>query len=192
VHIASGDLIREVRKAETELGQLVRSYYDRGALVPDDVTIRLVLDRLNQPDCRDGCLLDGFPRTVYQAEALDAALGGKGEQIHRVIAIEVSEAELLRRLGGRWLCKVCGQPYHTTSAPPKQPGVCDLCGGELFQRPDDTEETARNRLEVYVKQTLPLVNYYRGQGKLVEVNGEQQVEDVTKAILDALAVGTTR
>lgn len=192
VYLASGDLFREARQSKTDLGRLVRSYYDKGELVPDDVTIRMVLERLEQPDCRDGCLLDGFPRNLEQARALDAALGARGSQVDRVISIAVSERELLRRLGGRWLCKVCSRPYHSVSAPPKQPGVCDACGGELYQRPDDTEETAKTRLEVYFKQTMPLMAYYEKQGKLVEVNGEQSVADVTSAILDAIAVGTAQ
>ena len=188
VHFASGDLFRDARQADTKLGHLIRSYYDKGALVPDDVTSRMVLDRIEQPDCQNGCLLDGFPRTFEQARALDEALGKRARQVESVAYITVSNKELLRRLGGRWLCKVCSRSYHVVSAPPKQEGVCDACGGKLYQRPDDTEETAKTRLEVYFKQTLPLTDYYEDQGKLVEVNGEQPVDAVTRSIVDALLI----
>ena len=186
-HIASGDLIRQVRESDTELGRLVKSYYDKGELAPDELTIRMVLERLDAPESRGGVLLDGFPRTVKQAEALDAALVKRGTGVHKAVSIDVSKVELLRRLAGRWLCRACGRSYHVVSAPPKQSGVCDACGGPLYQRPDDSEETAKNRLKVYFKQTLPLVEYYRNQGKLVQVNGEGSVEHVTHAIEKALA-----
>lgn len=190
VHLASGDLFREVRESDTELGHLVKSYYDRGELVPDDVTIRMVRERLAQPDCQHGCLLDGFPRTLQQASALDEALQAQGRQVDRVVYIQVSEEELLRRLSGRWLCRKCGAVYHAVSAPPKQPGVCDSCGGPLYQRADDTEETAKNRLAVYFHETTPLIQYYTERGKLVEVNGEQPVARVTQALLGALGART--
>lgn len=188
-HIASGDLFRAVRESDTELGRLVKSYYDRGALVPDDVTIRLILDRLNQEDTALGALLDGFPRTLEQARALDAALADQGKAIDRVPYIKVSTDELLRRLGGRWICLNCQTPYHVVSAPPKVAGRCDKCGGELYQRPDDSIETAKNRLDVYFNQTALLIEYYQGQSKLVEINGEQSVEQVGHAVLAALAAG---
>jgi adenylate kinase len=186
IHIASGDLFRQVRESDSELGRLVKSYYDKGELVPDDVVIRMILDRLQHEDCEDGCILDGFPRTLPQAEALDRALEEDDRQVDRVISIDVSDPELLRRLGGRWLCKACGRSYHVVSAPEKVRGICDACGGQLYQRPDDTEETARKRLQVYFEQTLPLAAYYEKQGKLVQVNGEQPVPAVTKDILEAL------
>lgn len=191
VHVASGDLFREARQADTKLGHLIRSYYDKGALVPDDVTIRMVLERILQPDCQKGCLLDGFPRTIEQARASDAALESRSLRVERVVSITVSNKELLRRLGGRWLCKVCSRPYHVVSAPPKQARICDSCGGDLYQRPDDTEKTAKTRLEVYFRQTLPLTDYYEDQGKLTEVNGEQPVEAVTRAIVDALLLSSS-
>lgn len=177
-----------MRESDTELGRLVKSYYDKGALVPDDVTIRMILERLEQPDCESGVLLDGFPRTLEQAKALDQALSDKGKHVDQVIGINVSENELIRRLGGRWLCRKCGASYHVVSAPPKQSGVCDLDGTALYQRPDDNEETAKNRLKVYVDQTKPLEDYYKGQGKLVSVDGEQSIDSVQEAILDALKV----
>lgn len=189
VHLASGDLFRQIRESNTELGRLVKSYYDRGALVPDDVAIRMILERLAQPDCQKGCLLDGFPRTLEQARALDKALKERNQQVDEVISIEVSEGELIRRLSGRWLCRNCGTPYHTVSAPPKRGGVCNLCGGPLYQRPDDSPETAKRRLGVYDEQTHPLLDYYAGQHKLKSINGEQSIETVQKALLGALGVG---
>ncbi|MBI2885822.1 MAG: adenylate kinase [Chloroflexi bacterium] len=185
-HVSSGDLFRAVRESDTELGRLVKSYYDKGALVPDDVTIRMILERLRQPDCVTGCLLDGFPRTMEQAQALDAALKPQAKRVDKVIYLHVSESELLRRLSGRWLCRNCGASYHTVSAPPKQEGACDLCGGALYQRPDDTLETAKSRLEVYFRQTLPLIDYYMQQGKLSQVNGGQSIEAVEHAMSGAL------
>lgn len=186
-HVASGDLFRAVRESNTELALLVRSYYDRGALVPDEVTIRLILDRLAQPDASGGALLDGFPRTLDQADALDAALAAKGKGIDRVLYIKVSTPELLNRLAGRWICRSCQTPYHVVSAPPQAEGRCDKCGGELYQRPDDSVETARNRLEVYFTQTAPLIDHYQKQEKLAEVNGEQSMEQVEQDVLRALA-----
>jgi len=185
-HVSSGDLFREVRESGTELGLLVKSYYDKGALVPDDVTIQMILDRLAQPDCANGVLLDGFPRTLAQGQALDAALKQQGHRVDKAVYLRVGEQELLRRLSGRWLCRNCGAPYHTVTAPPKQAGVCDRCGGELYQRPDDTEETARNRLKVYFDSTVPLIGYYQQQGALVEVNGEQDVDTVRQAMMAVL------
>ena len=186
VHVASGDLFREVREGDTDLGRLVKSYYDKGELVPDDVTIQMILDRLARPDCGKVCLLDGFPRTLQQAEALDAALRKQHKQVDKVVSIQVSEAELLRRLSGRWLCRKCGAPHHSVYAPPKQAGVCDACGGELYQRPDDTEATAKNRLGVYKRQTAPLIEYYTRQSKLTEVDGEKPVEAVTRVMVATL------
>ncbi len=186
VHVSSGDLFREVRESDTELGRLVKSYYDRGALVPDDVTIEMILDRLARPDCANGVLLDGFPRTLAQGEALDKALAKRGHKVDQAVYLRVGEPELLRRLSGRWLCRNCGAPYHAVTAPPKQAGRCDRCGGELYQRPDDTEETALNRLKVYFDSTVPLIGYYQQQGALVEVNGEQDVEAVREAMLAIL------
>ena len=186
VHVASGDLVREVRAQDTELGRLVKSYYDKGELVPDEVTIRMVLERLAKPDCQKGVLLDGFPRTLRQGEALDEALTKQGLRVDKAAYLKVGDAELLRRLGGRWLCRVCSAPYHVVTAPPKKAGVCDRCGGELYQRPDDTEETAKNRLKVYFEATAPLVGYYQRRGNLVEIDGERDVETVREALMQAL------
>lgn len=185
VHIATGDLLREHQRKGTPLGQLARSYMEKGLLVPDEVVIRMLLERLNSPDCRErGCVLDGFPRTLEQARALDQVLGPAG--VERAVLIRVSEAELVRRLGGRWTCRICQRPYHMVSNPPKVPGRCDVDGGELFQREDDRPEAVRQRFRVYQEQTAPLIAYYRQQGKLMEVDGEEDVQAVHKAILGAV------
>lgn len=185
-HVASGDLFREAMSSGSELGRMAKAHYDRGDLVPDDLAIRLVMSRLNEPDCAAGCLLDGFPRTVEQAEALDKVFAAEGRKIDKVVYIKVSEPELLRRLAGRWICRSCQTPYHMVNSPPKTAGRCDKCGGELYQRSDDTPETAKNRLDVYFRQTSPLISYYRRQGKLKEINGDQSVEQVGKAVESAL------
>jgi len=185
-HIASGDLFREALKKETELGLLAKSYMERGELVPDEVTIKMILQRIEMPDCVSGCLFDGFPRTLAQAEALDKGLADKGKSIDKVLYIKVSNEELLKRLGGRWLCQNCQTPYHLITAPPKVPGKCDKCGGELYQREDDKEETVKERLRVFFAQTIPIVDYYRGQSKLIEVNGNQGIQEVAKKIMLSL------
>ena len=185
-HIASGDLFREALKKETELGLLAKSYMERGELVPDEVTIKMILQRIEMPDCVSGCLFDGFPRTLAQAEALDKGLADKGKSIDKVLYIKVSNEELLERLGGRWLCQNCQTPYHLITAPPKVPGKCDKCGGELYQRDDDKEETVKERLRVFFAQTIPIVDYYRGQNKLIEVNGNQGIREVAKEIMLSL------
>ncbi len=182
--IASGDLFRAVRTQQTDLAELVRSYYDKGQLVPDDVTIRMFLERLAEPDAANGAMLDGFPRTIEQAKALDAAFAREGKQIDLVLYIEVSEPELMTRLSGRLICKNNGlHVFHEVTHPPKVPGVCDICGGELYQRVDDKPETARERLQVFFNQTLPLVEYYQEQGKLRRVNGEQPPEAVGRDLV---------
>jgi len=186
LHVASGDLFRDVRESDTELGRLVKSYYDKGALVPDEVAIRMILERLAQPDSQKGVLLDGFPRTLPQGEALDAALAAQGAQVDKAVYLKVSNEELLRRLGGRWLCRSCGAPYHVAFSPPREAGKCDRCGGELYQRADDTEETAKNRLKVFFDQTEPLIGYYQQRGTLVEVNGEQSVDAVRTDLMQVL------
>ena len=186
-HVASGDLFREAAQKGTELGKLAKSYMEKGQLVPDKVTVAMVLERLQEPDCAGGALLDGFPRTLEQARALEEALQAEaGKGIHKVLYIEVSEPELLARLSGRWICRQCQQPYHTVNFPPKIAGVCDKCGGELYQRADDTIETARKRLEVYFDQTTPLIDYYGQKSILATVNGEQQVEQVGKDLMTAV------
>jgi adenylate kinase len=185
-HIASGDLFREALKKKTELGLLAKSYMERGELVPDEVTIKMILQRIEMPDCVSGCLFDGFPRTLAQAEALDKGLADKGKSIDKVLYIKVSNEELLKRLGGRWLCQNCQTPYHLITAPPKVPGKCDKCGGELYQREDDKKETVKERLRVFFAQTIPIVDYYRGQSKLIEVNGNQGIQKVAKEIMLSL------
>lgn len=188
-HVASGDIFRENLKKGTALGLLAKSFMEKGQLVPDDVTIAMVKERLRRPDCARGAILDGFPRTLEQARALDAALASEGGRVDKVLYIKVSDEELLCRLSGRWTCRQCQAVYHEQSNPPKQAGRCDVCGGELFQRPDDTVETARNRLEVYFRETVPLIEYYRGEGALAEINGEQDIEGVQRGMLAALREG---
>jgi len=186
-HVASGDLFRENLKSETELGLKAKVYMDRGDLVPDDVTIAMVMDRLSRPDCADGALLDGFPRTIAQAEALDQALAEKGHKISLVPNITVPDEVLVERVSGRRLCRTCGEAYHVKFNPPKQPGICDKDGGELYQRDDDKPDTVRQRLKVYWEQTSPLIDYYRRQGVLVEVNGDQPIDAVTADLRAAVA-----
>ena len=186
VHITTGELFREAIRKETELGRQAKPYYDRGDLVPDALTIGMLLERLAEEDAVHGCLLDGFPRTLEQATALDDALIGQGQAIDKVLCIQVPEDELLGRLAGRWTCRGCGDVYHRQSRWPKVEGRCDRCGGELYQRDDDQPEAVRRRLEVYSRQTAPLIDYYRGQGKLVEVDGYRSVDEVSGELQAAL------
>jgi adenylate kinase len=186
VHITTGELFREAIRQETDLGKKAKPYYDRGDLVPDALTIGMLLERLSQGDCSRGCLLDGFPRTVEQAVALDKALAEQGKAIDKVLCIQVAEDEVLNRLSGRWTCRQCGTVYHERMHPPQQAGRCDACGGELYQRDDDKAEPVRQRLEVYLSQTAPLIDYYRRAGSLVEVEGNRSVEDVSADLLAAL------
>ncbi|MBN1486104.1 MAG: adenylate kinase [Anaerolineae bacterium] len=186
-HVASGDLFRYNLKNNTPLGIQAKAYMDKGELVPDDITIGMVMDRLSRPDCEDGALLDGFPRTIAQAEALGKALAEKGQEVTRVLNIVVPDEILVERVTGRRLCKTCGASYHIKFKPPKQEGICDLDGGELYQRDDDTEETVGNRLRVYWEQTSPLIDYYQEKGILVDVDGNQDIAEVTEALKEALA-----
>jgi adenylate kinase len=186
VHITTGELFREAIRQETELGKQAKPYYDRGQLVPDHLTIAMLLERLAQGDCARGCLLDGFPRTLEQATALDEALAQEGKAIEKVAYIQVPQNELLSRLSGRWTCRQCGSVYHERFQPPRQAGRCDQCGGELYQREDDKPETVRRRLEVYFQQTAPLIDYYRARGKLVEIDGDRSVEEVAESLLAAV------
>jgi adenylate kinase len=186
VHITTGELFREAIRQETELGKQAKPYYDGGQLVPDRLTIAMLLERLSQGDCARGAILDGFPRTLDQATALDDALAQKGKAIDKVIYIQVPENELLGRLSGRWNCRQCSSVYHERFQPPRQAGRCDQCGGELYQRDDDKPETVRRRLEVYFQQTAPLIEYYRAKGKLVEIDGGRSVEEVAKGLLAAV------
>jgi adenylate kinase len=182
-HVASGDLFRMHLGAGSELGVLAKTYMDRGELVPDEVTIRMVLDRTAAGDAVEGYVLDGFPRTIEQAAALDNALAEQGQALDATALIEVDTEELVRRLAGRWICRDCQTPYHEVSAPPAAAGVCDACGGALYQRDDDKPEVVRARLETYERQTAPLTGYYEQQGKLVRVDGEQAVDVVTAELL---------
>jgi len=185
-HIASGDLFRQALEERTKVGLLAKSYMDKGELVPDEVAIKMILERINQPDCASGCLLDGFPRTLHQAEVLDEALRGQGKTIDKAIYIEVPNEELVKRLSGRRLCRVCQTPYHIISSPPKTPGKCDKCGGELYQRSDDREETVKDRLSIFFAQTIPILDYYKKQGKLIRVNGNLGIKEVAREIISAL------
>jgi len=186
VHIASGNLFRQAIEQGTELGMQTKSYMERGVLVPDPISIRMVLERMSAPDCEPGVILDGFPRNLKQAEALDKALAQQAKAIDKVIYIKVSEEELTKRLSGRWVCRNCQTPYHIISSPPKVWGKCDKCGGELYQRPDDTIEAIKKRLEVYFAETAPLIDYYTRAGKLLEIDGERGVDEVGRRIVAAL------
>jgi adenylate kinase len=183
-HISSGDIFRENLQKQTELGKLAQGYMTRGELVPDDVTIAMIRDRLSQPDCEKGVILDGFPRTVPQAKALDALLGeiGLGE-VKKVPYVKVSEKALVDRLSGRWSCKLNGHVYHALFNPPKKAGICDIDGSELFQREDDKSETVQRRIRVYFEQTAPLIEYYRAKNVLIEIDGEGPIDQVTKTLL---------
>jgi len=189
-HIASGDLLRQALEKKTELGLLAKSYMEEGKLGPDEIVIKMILERINLSDCASGCLFDGFPRTLKQAEALDRALTERGKSIDKAIYIRAPQEEIVRRLSGRWICRSCQTPYHLISAPPKVQGKCDKCGGELYQRPDDKEETVRKRLKNFFAQTVPILDYYREQDKLIEVNGTLGIQDVAKRINSALKTGS--
>ena len=185
-HVATGDLFRQALERGTELGLKAKSYMEKGVLVPSQITIKLVLERLSEPDCTKGAILDGFPRNLEQAEALDKALAKQGKAIDNVVYIKVSEEELLKRLSGRWICRRCQTPYHAVDSPPRVAGVCDKCGGELYQRPDDNEVSIKKRLEVYFAETAPLIDYYTQESKLIEIDGEGGVAEVAKRIKAAL------
>jgi len=185
-HISTGDMFRAAMKAGTPLGLKAKEYMDAGALVPDEVTIGIVEERLQEPDCAGGFLLDGFPRTVAQADALGQILDKLGLKLDGVLNLQVDEEKLLARLTGRRVCRNCGATYHVLFNPPAQENVCNECGGELYQRGDDTLETAKNRLAVYNQQTEPLIAYYRKQGLLKEIAGDQEIDLVLQDILVAL------
>lgn len=185
-HISTGDMFRAAISAGTELGLQAKLYMDQGRLVPDEVTIGTIKDRIAQPDCREGFLLDGFPRTLPQAEALSQLLGDQELKIDAVINITVPDETLVERLSGRRICRQCGAIYHLLYSPPEQDGICDTCGGELYQRDDDTEDTVRSRLAVYHSRTAPLIDYYRAQGVLHDINGDQPIKDVLLEIGTAL------
>lgn len=185
-HISSGDLFRENLSRQTELGKLAKSYMDRGELVPDDVTIGMIRERLSRPDCQGGAILDGFPRTPAQADALEKLLQERGARVNLVPLITAPADVLVERLGGRWTCRAQGHIYHEKYNPPRVPGRCDVDGSELYQRDDDRAETVRRRIQVYLEQTAPLIEYYRQRGLLIEVDGTQSIEAVTATLLKAV------
>ena len=183
--ISSGDLFREHQHNDTQLGRLARSYMERGVLVPDDVTIQMVMECVNAPEQTNGFVLDGFPRTLAQAKALDRELEPTGGA-DRVLNIKVSREELTQRLTGRLVCRNCQTPYHQHFSPPKAPGKCDRCGGELYQRDDDKPEALDKRIQVYLEESEPLVEYYRRAGNLTEIDGEESIDQVENALAEAV------
>jgi adenylate kinase len=185
-HIATGDMFREAQKKSTKLALEAKTYMDRGMLVPDEITIKMVQERISGPDCVQGVIFDGFPRNTAQAQALDKAMAEQSKAIDKAVYIKVSEEELLKRLGGRWICRQCQTPYHEIASPPKVKGKCDKCNGELYQRSDDIPATIKERLKVFFTQTAPLIDYYTKTGKLVEVNGEGSMDEIKQRILKAI------
>jgi len=186
VQVASGDLFRKALQEQTELGKKAKFYMDKGQLVPDEITIQMVLERLSARDCTGGAILDGFPRNIEQAKALDEVLAKQSRAIDKVINIKVTEEEVLKRLSGRWICRNCQAPYHEVDSPPKVKGKCDRCGGELYQRADDNTDTIKKRLKVYEKETSPLIDYYKKSGKLLEVISEGGPAAVHRKIMAGL------
>ena len=186
-HISTGDIFRHNIKNETELGKKVKSYLDKGQLVPDELTIDLVWDRLSKDDCKKGFLLEGFPRTINQAEALQKGLEERGLKLDKVINIDVDKNILVKRLSGRRVCKNCGETYHIDNKPTLKDGVCDKCSGEVIQRADDNEKTVLDRIEVYEKQTFPLIDFYKNLGLILTVDGTLSIEDVFSQIKESLS-----
>jgi adenylate kinase len=191
-HIATGDLFRQAMEKGTEQARRAKPYIDSGKLVPDEITIQIVLDRISAPDCSGGVIFDGFPRNLKQAEALDKALSGLGKATDWVVYIKVDEPILIERLSGRWICRKCQAPYHAVNSPPKVAGKCDRCGGELYQRADDTTETIKKRLVVFQTETTPLIQYYSKMKKLLEVDGVGSEEAVETRIIESLRQGSAR
>ncbi|MGO1922754.1 MAG: adenylate kinase [Jeotgalicoccus sp.] len=185
-HISTGDMFRLAIRNETDLGRQAKAFMDQGELVPDEVTVGIVKERLSQNDVKDGFLLDGFPRTVEQAEALKNIMTELGSQIDQTVYVEVPEEELMNRLTGRRICETCGATYHLVFNPPKTEGICDLDGGKLYQREDDNPETVQNRLEVNIKQTAPLLDFYKGLGVLATVDGSKDIEEVFEEVDEIL------
>ncbi len=184
--ISTGDILRNEVKNKTELGKKAKVYMDKGELVPDDVIIGMMENRIKQDDCKNGFILDGFPRTVAQAEAFDEMLKKNGLELDKVLLIDVPEEEIIERLTGRRVCPSCGAVYHIKNNPPKKEGICDQCGSELVQRDDDKEEVVRNRLEVYKKNTMPLINYYTKTSKLVKIDGTGEINEIFERIKKVL------
>ena len=187
VHISSGDLLRDHQSRGSDLGITARDYMKKGLLVPDELIIGMIEERIEMADAQKGYVLDGFPRTLDQAIALEKALHSKGEIIDRIANIMVSDKELVTRLGGRWICRQCQQPYHKINSPPKVDGKCDTCQGDLYQREDDTQEAVGQRIKVFGEQTNPLIHYYTEKGTLVNVNGEGSIEQVRSSLMDAVS-----
>lgn len=185
-HISTGDIFRKNIKEGTELGKKAKGFMDQGLLVPDELVVEIVKDRLTHEDCQDGFLLDGFPRTVSQADSLNSELESMNIKLDKVINIDVSKEELIKRAVGRRICKECGATYHVDFNPPKKSGVCDVCGGTLYQRDDDNEETVTKRIEVYMDQTKPLIDYYKEKGILVDIDGSQAIDKVFSDIVESL------
>lgn len=185
-HISSGDIFRDNLKRKTQLGMLAKEYIDRGELVPDDVTNSMIRNRLEQEDCAKGALLDGYPRTPAQAQALSDMLHKRHAEVNAVPYIKVPEEVLIERLAGRWTCRAEGHVYHEKYNPPRTPGICDLDGSELYQRDDDKAETVKNRIQVYFQQTMPLIDYYRQAGNLIEVDGAKSIDQVGEDLIAAL------
>jgi len=190
-HIASGDLFRKAIDEKTELGMKAKAYIDRGELVPDDLTVTMVVKRLEEPDCSQGVLFDGFPRTVAQAEVLDKGLQEVGKQIDLAIYLQVLREELLKRLSGRYICKAKQHVYNINTHPPKVAGVCDIDGSELYQRSDDTGEAVQKRLDIFFNETILLLDFYGNQKKLVEVDGNQDIGQVQQSLLDVIQTRQT-
>lgn len=185
-HISSGDLFRKEIEEQTAIGLEASKYMDRGELVPDDLTVEMMLRRLQQPDCQPGALLDGFPRTIAQAKALDKRLGALGKQISTVVYLSVPRKELLQRLSGRYICRANQHVYNINTRPPRVAGICDLDGSELYQRSDDVGAAVERRLDIFFNQTIRLLDYYSKQGKVIEVNGNQEIEQVHRALVDGV------
>lgn len=188
-HISTGEIFRINIKNNTDLGKEAKKYIDKGLLVPDELVVDLVIDRIAEEDCKNGYIFDGFPRTIPQAKALDKGLNSFGEKTDLVINIEVEDENIVRRMSGRRACLKCGATYHLEHIPPKKEGICDICGSDIVLRDDDAAETVRNRLVVYHEQTQPLIDYYNSKGNLVSVDGSRPVEDIHKEIMDYIERG---
>ena len=190
-HLATGDIFRKAVERKDGLGKKVKNYIEKGELVPDDITIKIMLERMTRPDAVNGVILDGFPRNLKQAVALDGALTNKDTRIAKVVYIKVREKELVKRLSQRWVCRNCQKPYCAESAVVKQRQQCPKCGGELYQRPDDKKETIERRLEVYLEETAPLIEYYEETGRIVAIDGQEDSEIVTGRIINTLDLKST-